>query len=152
MTGPQDAETLQDEGSREAPANQIHIETARPLLGTLPGPRLPVAPGHPVEYVLLGDVAERLGEARLGRRPRDAALAEVLLEAVAAQPLVLKAGAGVARGEAAVVEVALLPEALQGRLDRVRLVALAQERTPQLARRVVAARQLLQGALVGRLA
>jgi hypothetical protein len=70
---------------------------------------------------------------------------------VSAETVVEQPGARVARGEAAVVDVALLAQALEGRLDLVGLEALAQQALPELAGRVVAAGELLEGALVGRL-
>ena len=65
--------------------------------------------------------------------------------------MVLEPRAGVACGEAAVVEVALRSETLQSVLDLVRLESLAQQGAAQLAGRMVAVRQPLQGALIGRL-
>jgi hypothetical protein len=63
----------------------------------------------------------------------------------------LQARACVARGEAAVVDQALRAQAFEDALHVLRLEALAQQGPPQLALRVVAARELLEGALVGRL-
>ena len=149
MSGPQDAETLQNEGSREAPANQIDIETACAFIGRIPLPGLPVAPSHPVEDLLLRYLAEGLGDACFRRGPGDAPLAQVLLEAVPAETLMLQPRARIASGEAAIVDVALLAKPLERACDFLGGEALAEQSPPQLAGRVVAARQLLERALIG---
>ncbi len=107
MTRPQDAETLQDESSREAPPNQIHIEPACALLGCIPLTGLPVPPGHPVEDLLFRNVAERLRQARLRRGPRDPPAAQLLPDSLPAEAVMLESRAGVAGREAAIVDVTL---------------------------------------------
>jgi hypothetical protein len=149
VTGPQDAETLQYENSREASPNQIHIEAASALRGRVPLAGLPIPAGQPVEDLLLRDVTERLGQARFRGRSRHASAAQVLADTLPPEPMMLEPRASVTCGEAAVVEVALRPESLQGVLDLVRLESLAQQGAPQLAGRMVAARKPLQGALIG---
>jgi hypothetical protein len=151
MTRPQDAETLDDESSREAPPNQIHIEASGALFRRIPLTGLPIPPGHPVEDLLLGNVAERLRQSRLCCRLRDPAAVQLLADSLPAEAVVLESRAGVACREAAIVDVALLAQALEGGVDVLGCETLAQQRPPQLAGRVVAARELLDRALVGRL-
>jgi hypothetical protein len=151
MLRPQGAKALEYEGSRETPSNQIHVETACPLAGRIPLPAAPVAARRAIQHVALGDLGEGLGDAGLQRAARDPLALQLLAQPVAAQTVVQQARARVARREAPVVEVALLAQPLQGRVDLAGAEALAQQAAPQLSGRVVAAREPLEGALVGRL-
>jgi hypothetical protein len=151
MLRPQCPKAIQNEGSRETPPNQIHVETACPLPGGVPLAALPVLPGELVDDRLLGDVLQGFGDARLRGAGRDPTLLELLGEPAPAQAAVSQAGAGEADGEALVVEVALLAQALDGGVDLGGVELLPPQGPPQLALRVVASGELVEGALIGRL-
>ncbi|HJS57904.1 MAG TPA: hypothetical protein VKA01_07365 [Vicinamibacteria bacterium] len=112
---------------------------------------LPVPPGHPVEDLLLRNVAERLRQARLRRGPRDPPAAQLLTDPLPAEAVMLEPRAGVACCEAAVVDVSLRAQPLEDAVHVLGLEALAQQGPSQLTGRVVAARELLERALVSRL-
>jgi|SRR5262245_9092995 len=110
---------------------------------------LPVPPCQAIEDPCLRDVVERLGDRGGSGGACDALPAKILPQPMLAETLVLQARARIARGEAVVVDVAFLAQALERALDLPGFEALAQQGAAQLARGVIAPREPFEGALVG---
>jgi hypothetical protein len=129
-----------DERGREAAPKQVGPQPAETPLPIDTRVSSPVDLREAVDGGFFGRVRLCALEADPDQVPRDAADAEGQADALAAQSALQRAS-GKTLGKGLVVEEAGLREARERMLDGVGRVALARERSAQLARRLVAPRQ-----------